>query len=182
MAALLGDARRLSEPLPDAQRSRLVARISGGLEGLLLLVRRARESNPALPPQALPAVRAALDGENPSRLAAALSTLARIYPFDDAGILPAEATPERLRVGVAIHESTCAGCHHDDLFAWARSMPATEFAARLYTGVRGDALTARAISFGAEELAALIAYHREARARLAQLPQFEGVNRSRSKT
>jgi mono/diheme cytochrome c family protein len=168
VAVLLGDARRLSEPLPDAQRAGLVARMRGGLAGLTLLIRQAREANPTLaapPPQALAAARAALDRQDPPRLAAALRSLARIYPFDAAAILPAEATPERLRTGEAIHRSTCAGCHHDDLFIWARTMPAVEFAARLYAGVRGDALTARANPFGTAELAALIAYYREARGR-----------------
>ena len=87
--------------------------------------------------------RAALDSQDRSRLVAALAALARIYPFDAAGILPAEATPERLRMGEAIHEATCAGCHdHPDtrgslpahnLFRWARTLPAAEFAARACT-------------------------------------------------
>lgn len=176
VAVLLGDARRLGEPLADAQRAGLVARIKGGLSGVPLLIRQARGNNaalPAPPPQALGAVRAALDGDDAKRLAAALSVLARIYPFDAAGILPADATPERLRIGEAIHKTTCAGCHDHpdaggalpahDLFGWARTMPAAEFAARLYAGVRGDPLTARANPFGAAELAALIAYYRGAR-------------------
>jgi mono/diheme cytochrome c family protein len=68
-------------------------------------------------------------------------------------------------------ETTCAGCHDRadppgslparKLFHWARKMPPLEFAARLYAGVRGDALTARANPFGAAELAALLAYYRE---------------------
>lgn len=178
VAVLAGDARRLGEPLADAQRPGLLARIGGGLAGLPLLIRQAREANPALaaPPQrALAAARAALGRQDLSRLSTALHSLARVYPFDAAGILPAEATPERLRVGEAIHKSTCAGCHDNpdrqgalpahDLFAWARTMPATEFAARLYAGVRGDTLSARANPFGAAELAALIAYYRESRER-----------------
>jgi mono/diheme cytochrome c family protein len=179
VAVLLGDARRLSEPLPDRQLAGLVARIKGGLASLPLLIRQARENNPALaapPPRALDGVRAALDRRDPPALRDALSTLARIYPFDTAGILPAQATPERLRAGRAIHKSTCAGCHDHpdggsalpahDLFGWARAMPTEEFAARLYAGVRGDALSARANPFGVEELAALIAYYyREAHER-----------------
>ena len=108
---------------------------------------------------------------NLSGVISMLAAMARAYPFDVAGILPAEATPERLRIGKAIHDETCAGCHdHPDpeaalpapnLFRWARTMPAAEFAARLYAGIRGDALTALANPLGAAEMAALIAYYRE---------------------
>lgn len=179
VAVLLGDARRLTGSIPDSQRAGLVARIKGGLAGLPLLIRQARDGNPALPAaphQAIAGVRAALDRQDPPQLAAALAALARLYPFDAAGILHAEATPERLRMGAAIHKTTCAGCHDDpdsrgalpahNLFRWARTMPPAEFAVRLYAGVRGDALTARANPFGAAEIAALIAYYREARERV----------------
>jgi mono/diheme cytochrome c family protein len=176
VAVLLGDARRLAEPMPEPQRAGIVARIEGGLAGLPLLVRQARETDPALPPlsrDGLAGTRKALTERNLLAVISGLATLARSYPFDGAGILPAEATPERLRIGKAIHEETCAGCHdHSDpkaalpapnLFRWARAMPAIEFAARLYAGVRGDALTALANPFGAAEMAALIAYYREGR-------------------
>jgi mono/diheme cytochrome c family protein len=176
VAVLLGDARRLAEPMPEPQRAGIVARIAGGLAGLPLLVRQARETNSALPPlsrDGLAGIRNALTERNLLAVISGLAALARSYPFDAAGILPAEATPERLRIGKAIHDETCAGCHDHsdpqaelpahDLFRWARVLPAGEFAARLYAGVRGDALTALANPFGAEELAALIAYYREGR-------------------
>ena len=174
LAVLAGDARRLAESMPESQRSGLTARIKGGLSGLPLLMRQARDSNsalPAAPQQTFAEIRAALDRQDPSRLAAALAALARTYPFDAAGILPAEATPERLRVGEAIHKETCAGCHDypdtrgflpaHNLFRWARTMPAAEFAARMYAGLRGDPLTGLANPFGAVDIAALIAYYRE---------------------
>lgn len=173
-AILLGDARRLAAPAPEPQRVGLVARIRGGLSGLPLLVRQARESNPALPPLAsgsLADIRKALAEGNLQDAIAGLAALSRAYPFDTSGILPADATPERLRLGRSIHQETCAGCHDrpdehaalpaHDLFRWARALPEMEFAARLYAGVRGDALTALANPLGAAEIAALIVYYRE---------------------
>lgn len=174
IAIIAGDARRLAELVPESQRAGIVARIKGGLTGLPLLIRQARESNPRLPKppsKAVAAARHALGEGNLPELSTTLATLARAYPFDAAGILPADPTVERLRIGKAIHDETCAGCHDNpdpqamlpahDLFRWARAMPAEEFAARLYAGVRGDALTALANPLGAAELAALIAYYRE---------------------
>ncbi len=174
VAVLLGDARRLAEPMPEPQRVGLVLRIKGGLAGLPLLVRQAREISPDLPgspPRAIAEIREALDGRNLFGVISGLAAMTRAYPFDVGGILPAEATPERLRIGEAIHKETCAGCHDypdsqavlpaQDLFRWARVMPPAEFAARLYAGIRGDALTALANPLGAAEMAALIAYYRE---------------------
>lgn len=176
IAVLLGDARRLTEPMPDAERAGVVGRITGGLGGLTLLIRQARAANPDLPPaprDGFAGLRKSLAERNLVAVVSGLAALGRSYPFDATGILPAEATPERLGLGKAIHETTCAGCHDHpdsgaplpahDLFRWARTMPAGEFAARLYTGVRGDALTALANPFGSEDLAALFAYYREGR-------------------
>ena len=173
IAVLVGDARRLTEPMPEPQRAGIVERIAAGLGGLPLLIRQARETNSNLPPvprEDMAAIRKALAERQLVVVLAGLAALARSYPFDTAGILPAEATPERLAAGKAIHETTCAGCHDHtdagamlpahDLFRWARVMPEGEFAARLYTGVRGDALTALANPFGTEDLAALFAYYR----------------------
>jgi mono/diheme cytochrome c family protein len=173
VAVMLGDARRLTEPMSDLQRAGVIDRIVAGLGGLPLLIRQAREADPTLPPLAraeLTAVRKSLAERNLVAVVSGLAALSRNYPFDAAGIVPADAAPERLRLGKAIHESTCAGCHDHpdaeaalpahDLFRWARAMPAGEFAARLYTGIRGDALTALANPFGAEDLAALFAYYR----------------------
>lgn len=174
VTVMSGDARQLTASTPEARRMGLVLRIKGSLAGLPLLVRQAREANPALaalPPQAADGVREALDRQNWPDAVAALAGLARLYPFDPSGILPAESTPARLRLGKAIHEQTCAGCHdHPDadvmlpaqnLFRSARAMPSIEFAARLYAGIRGDALTALANPLGAAEMAALIAYYRQ---------------------
>lgn len=174
IAVLVGDARRLTEPMPEPQRAGIVERIAAGLGGVPLLIRQARETNPSLPPvprEDLAAIWKALAERQLAAVLAGLAALARRYPFDAAGILPAEATPERLAAGKAIHDTTCAGCHDHtdagatlpahDLFRWAKTMPEGEFAARLYTGVRGDALTALANPFGAEDLAALFAYYRQ---------------------
>lgn len=173
-AIMSGDARRLADPASEPRRAGIVARIRGGLSGLPLLVRQARETNPALPPLvpgALDDIRHALAEGNLQDVIAGLTALSRAYPFDASGILPADATPERLRLGRSIHQETCAGCHDrpdeqaalpaHDLFRWARALPEMELAARLYAGVRGDALTALANPFGAAEIAALIAYYRE---------------------
>ena len=173
VAVLLGDARRLTEPMPEPQRAGILGRINAGLGGLPLLIRQAREADPALPPlsrEDIAAIRKALAERNLVAVVTGLAALARSYPFDAAGIPPAEAGAARLGLGKAIHETTCAGCHDHpdpdaalpahDLFRWARVMPAGEFAARLYTGIRGDALTALANPFGSEDLAALFAYYR----------------------
>lgn len=171
---MLGDARQLTALMPELQRKGLILRIKGSLAGLPLLVRQARETKtalPVLPPRIADGVREALDRQNWPEAVAALADLARLYPFDPSGILPAEATPERLRLGKAIHEQTCAGCHDNpdtsallparNLIDQARSMTSIEFAARLYTGIRGDALTALANPLGASDIAALIAYYRQ---------------------
>ena len=174
VAVLLGDARQLTESMPELRRTGLVLRIKGGLAGLALLVRQARETNPALPALPLDAaggIRQALDGQNWPLAVSSLAALAQAYPFDPGGILSAEATPQQLRIGKAIHEQTCAGCHDNPdadamlpaqkLFGRARTMTDIEFAARLYASVRGDALTALANPLGASEMAALMAYYRQ---------------------
>lgn len=171
---LLGDARQLTASMPELRRAGLILRIKGSLSGLPLLVRQARETNPALPalpPQAASGVREALDRQNWPAAVAALEAVAQLYPFDLGGILPAEATTERLRIGKAIHEQTCAGCHDQpdndavlpaqNLFRLARAMTSIEFAARLFASIRGDALTALANPLGASDMAALIAYYRQ---------------------
>jgi mono/diheme cytochrome c family protein len=98
---------------------------------------------------------------------AGLRALQDTHPFDARALLPAEVTPERLRVGEAIHRQACAGCHDAppadtrlpalNLFEEAKRMPREEFAARLLLGVRGDRSTAYRNPFSDLELAALIA-------------------------
>jgi len=173
IAVMVGDAQSLIDPATaDIHKRGLRARLGGGLSTLGLLIRLARQENPRLgpaPPDAIKRLRAALEGDGAPRLAAGLGGLARLYPFDAAGILPAEATPARLARADEIHANICAGCHDApdletprpafNLFVRARALPATEFAARLVAGVRGDTLMSMQTPLGNEEIASLIAFY-----------------------
>lgn len=118
---------------------------------------------------AVPALRTALARRDWRALDAGLRILQRKYPLDLTGLLPAQATPERLRLGAAIHQQACAGCHEAptmetrlpafNLFEQAKRTPRTEFAARLLIGVRGDRSTAWRNPFSDLELGALMAYY-----------------------
>lgn len=165
LIVMAGDVRRMASATePALHREGLQARLAGALSSLPLLLRRANgDAN------AVSALRAALERRDWRALGAALESLKRKYPLDLAGLLPQKATPERLRLGAAIHRQACAGCHDApaadtplpafNLFEQARTMPRTEFAARLLIGVRGDRSTAWRNPFSDLELGALMAYY-----------------------
>ena len=175
IAVMAGDARALVDPAtPDLHKRGLRARLGGGLSTLGLLIRLARQENPRLgaaPPDTVRNLRTALARGDGPGLVAGLGGLARLYPFDAAGVLPAAATPERLGRAREIHEDICAGCHDApdletprpafNLFARARALPAREFAARLVAGVRGDNLLSLQNPLSDEEMASLIAFYRQ---------------------
>jgi len=170
LAVMAGDVRRIQSPgeLP-LHREGLRARLAGALSSLPLLMRRA-EADPA----AVPALRAALAKRDWRALQAGLETLRHRHPFAAGALLPNEATPERLRLGEAIHRQACAGCHEApvtetqlpafNLFEQSRRTPREEFAARLLIGVRGDRSTAWRNPFSDLELAALLAYYENGKA------------------
>jgi mono/diheme cytochrome c family protein len=168
LAIMHGDLRRLAAAQEPAEHLEgLRARFAGALSSLPLLVREAGERADAGEMRAL---RAALAGANWKTLEAGIAGLRRRYPLDLSGILPADPTPERLRLGEVIHRQACAGCHDNpasgsrlpahNLFKQANTMLPEELAARLLNGVRGDASTAHRNPFGDLEIGALIAYYR----------------------
>ncbi len=165
LTVMAGDVRRMASGTePALHREGLQARLAGALSSLPLLLRRAGGDI-----NAVPALRAALARGDWRVLSATLDTLQRKHPLDLAGLLPAQATPARLRLGAAIHKQACAGCHSTpsaetklpafNLFEQSRRMPREEFAARLLIGVRGDRSTAWRNPFSDLELGALMAYY-----------------------
>jgi hypothetical protein len=165
LTVMLGDVRRIEANTESPlHREGLHARLAGALSSLPLLLRRA-EADPA----AVPALRAALAKRDWRALRAGLDVLQRKHPFEAGELLLREATPERLRLGEAIHRQACAGCHDApatetplpafNLFEQARRTPRVEFAARLLIGVRGDRSTAWRNPFSDLELGALLAYY-----------------------
>ncbi|MDP6572466.1 MAG: hypothetical protein QGI06_03040 [Rhodospirillales bacterium] len=175
IAVMEGDAHALLDPATaEVHKRGLRARLGGGLSTLGLLIRLAGQENPRLgpaPPDAVGSLRAALERGDGLGLAKGLGALARLYPFDATGILPATATPARLGRGRQIHQDICAGCHDApdletprpafNLFERTRALPAGEFAARLVAGVRGDNLMSLQNPLSDEEMASLIAFYRQ---------------------
>ena len=175
IAVMEGDAHALLDAATaDIHKRGLRDRLGGGLSTLGLLIRLAGQENPRLgpaPPDAVRGLRMALERDDGLGLAVGLGALARLYPFDAAGILPAKATPARLGRGREIHQDICAGCHDApdletprpafNLFERARTLPAGEFAARLAAGVRGDNLLSLQNPLSDEEMASLIAFYRQ---------------------
>lgn len=168
LVVMAGDVRRVASAAePALHREGLQARLAGALSSLPLLLRRANGDA-----SAVPALRAALGRRDWHALDAALDTLKRKHPLDLNGLLPKASTPERLRLGEAIHRQACAGCHDAptmetrlpafNLFEQAGNMPREEFAARLLIGVRGDRSTAWRNPFSDLELGALMAYYENA--------------------
>jgi mono/diheme cytochrome c family protein len=114
-------------------------------------------------------LRTALAKRDWRALRAGLAALQRKHPFEAGEILPRAITPERLRLGEAIHRQACAGCHEApaadtqlpafNLHQQAQRLPRGEFAARLLLGVRGDRGTAWRNPFSDLELGALLAYY-----------------------
>ncbi len=174
LVVLQGDLERLRrESLPAPWRRGLEARIRGSLALLPLLLRLADQERGRTPLVVTSAGLAGLlERRGLAALGGRLDDLAARYPFPATGILPAEPTPRRLATARRLHRELCAGCHAGagppegierpalDLFRQARSMSPREFAARLVTGVRGDAVTGIDNPFTDEELAALVAYYR----------------------
>jgi hypothetical protein len=174
LAVMAGDVRRLAGGGETPQhREGLHARLAGALSSLPLLMRRAGAD-----PAPVPALRAALSGNDLDALEAGVSALHRDHPLELRYVLPAPPTPERLRLGEAIHRQSCAGCHDApvtdsrlparNLFEQARAMPREEFAARLLSGVRGDRTTGYRNPFSDLEIGALLAYYESVAA--ADLP------------
>ncbi len=165
LAVMAGDLRRIRSPdeLP-LHREGLRARLAGALSSLPLLLRQAGAD-----PAAVPALRQSLARSDWRALRAGLDALTKRHPFAAGALLPQAATPERLRLGEAIHRQACAGCHDApatgtplpafNLFEQAKRTPREEFAARLLIGVRGDRSTAWRNPFSDLELGALLAYY-----------------------
>jgi mono/diheme cytochrome c family protein len=199
LMVMAGDLRRIQSPdeLP-LHREGLRARLAGASSSLPLLLRRAGGcegpppdprpggrgdsgslrsmkyaavglGRPGADCAAVPALRAALARGDWRALRAGLDALKKRHPFEAGALLPREATPERLRLGEAIHRQACAGCHDApatgtklpafNLFEQAKRTPREEFAARLLIGVRGDRGTAWRNPFSDLELGALLAYY-----------------------
>lgn len=166
LLVMAGDARRVgASNEPPKVREGIRARLAGALSALPMLLREAGAPDAGRVGEA----RAALERGQWGALERVLGQLAARHPLDLSHILPARATPGRLRAGRAVHREACAGCHDApagsamlpaaDLFRLARSVPAEEFAARLIDGVRGDASTGHRNPFGDLEIAALVAYY-----------------------
>lgn len=163
-----GDVRELiagrARPL---EREGLVLRLQGALSSLPLTLRRAGAD-----PQSASALRSHLERRDWQAFKAALAPLLRRYPFA-APFLALPATPHRIAAGQALHKENCAPCHDADwgdvrlpaknLAAMAARQPRTEFAARLWLGVRGTREHAYANPFSDEELASLLAYYEKVR-------------------
>lgn len=164
---MAGDLRRLAEGREPAQHlAGLRARLAGALSSLPLLLRQAGAADG----DRVRDLRAALGRADWRRFAQGLAELRRRHPLDLRQILPATPTPERLRLGEAIHRQACAGCHDApadvssalparSLFAQAKTLPPEEFAARLLSGVRGNASTAYQNPFSDIEIGGLIAFY-----------------------
>lgn len=170
----IGDARRLADPAtPSLHQRGLRQRIGGALVGLGLLIRRARQERPLpLPPIGWrDRLREALAAADMARLMGELEILSGLYPIDLKGILPARPTPGRLRLGKELHDEVCAACHDSpdtevalpafNLTEQVQSMSQREFAARMISGLRGDAVANLQNPFSDEDLAALIAFYRQ---------------------
>ena len=165
LMVMAGDLRRLqSNSEPPKHREGLRARLAGALSSLPLLLRRA-----GAPASAAAPLRAAFSQSDWRALAAGLNALGRRHSFEPGALIPRAATPERLRLGEAIHRQACAGCHEApaadtalpafNLFEQSKRTPRAEFAARLLIGVRGDRSTAWRNPFSDLELGALLAYY-----------------------
>lgn len=168
LAVMTGDVRRLiKDEGGPRERDGLVKRVGGALSSLPLLLRRAGEN-----PAPVGGLRLALGRGDWPAISLALSDLRRRHPFDASRLLVATPTPSMLKLGAAIHNGTCRGCHETpgtdsplpahNLSQFFKSMPREEFAARLLLGVRGDRTTAWRNPFNERELAALLAWYASA--------------------
>lgn len=165
LAVMSGDVRLLAGKGETLQRREgLHARVAGDLSSLPLLLRRAGGDAASVP-----LLRAALAKEDWRTLDWELAVLRRRHPLDIRTLSPATPSPERLRLGAAIHRERCAACHDApnadaklpalNLFEQSGKIPREEFVARLIIGVRGNWSTAYGNPFSDLELGALIAYY-----------------------
>lgn len=165
LTVMAGDVRRVASGTePALHRAGLQDRLAGAFSTLPLLLRSADGDA-----SVVPALRAALARRDWPALRAGLNELQRKHPLDLTTLLAEPTSPQRLRLGAAIHRQACAGCHDTpwtqtklpafNLFEQIRSMPRAEFAARLLIGVRGDRSTAWRNPFSDLELSALMAFY-----------------------
>lgn len=166
LVILAGDVRRLRYEKPGPQETLgLEKRLLGGVASLPLTLRRVGADGAVAM-----SLREAIGRRDWPALAARLETLKRRHPFDARPFLMAPADSSHRELGAQIHREVCAGCHDHPaqvdtllpakaLAGQLRSMPAEEFAARLWLGVRGDKITGYANPFKQRELAALLAWY-----------------------
>ena len=178
LLVLLGDTGRLREEnLSDRHRRGLRDRILGSLSSLSLLLRLAdQERGAAGEAPDIGRLRLLLTENHFAELAAQLSVLSTAYPFQGAGIVSVKVAPKRIENARRLHNAFCSACHDSPyldterpafkLYGQAKMQSDKEFAARMVTGIRGDASTGLDNPFADEEIAALIALYRTAKAAL----------------
>lgn len=167
---MAGDTRRLlHEQSGPLEEQGLEKRLAAAVASLPLSLRRAGSDTTAVA-----VLRAAIARRDWRNLARQLDTLKQRYPFDARRLLDAAPTSRTLARGAALHQEVCAGCHDHpsetdtrlpakNLSAQVHGMPAEEFAARLWLGVRGTRDNAYANPFDDSELAALFVWYRQSR-------------------
>lgn len=167
-----GDVRLLRAPTTPAHHRRgLRARISSALGLMPLLARQYLQERTESRPELLNRIRdlrGAYREEDLSRVAAELDALRADYPLDLGGLRPADATAQQIADAVALHQSLCAACHdHPDLsrdnpaynlFVQSKSVPETEFIARMLGGVRGTPEIGLRNSLSDGDIAGLFAF------------------------
>jgi mono/diheme cytochrome c family protein len=176
LLVMAGDARRaLQQAVPPLQGKGLRDRLRGGVAALELLLRLADEELGRGPRSHAPEIgrlRDALASGALDGFAAGVGRLVTAYPLRVPGILPAVATPRRLREGERLHRGLCAGCHDApdgtverpayNLSDEARRLSGRELVARLLVGVRGDRVTGIANPLSDEQIASLVVFYRSA--------------------
>ncbi len=172
LLVMLGDIKKLKRKnVPDKQTKGLHDRIAGALSTLPLLLRLAdEEQNRFRPEPDFSRLRRFLTENSLVDLATNLAGLSGSYPFRATGILPAEASDQRIGNALLQHKKLCAACHDSpyldterpavNLFDQAKEMDIREFAARMVVGIRGDATTGLDNPFSDEEIKSLIVLYR----------------------
>ena len=172
LLVVLGDIEKLKrKDVPDKHTKGLRDRIAGALSTLPLLLRLADEeqsSSRSKPDFGL--FRRFLAENLLTDLTDNLAGLTGAYPFRATGILPAEASDQRVGNALLQHKTLCAACHDSpyldterpafNLFDQAKEMGIREFAARMVVGIRGDATTGLDNPFTDEEIKSLIVLYR----------------------
>lgn len=174
LIVMSGDMKRLgSTKTATPQYKGLRDRIRGGLAGLELMARYANEEQErpvSLHAELIQNLHKAFQDNDHQHFIETLVRLINAYPFAATGILPAQATPARLKRGGTLHEEHCAACHDEpnsdverpayNLSSEAKQLPAIEFAARMVVGVRGDRLTGIDNPLTDEQVASLIVFYK----------------------